>query len=64
MVLNLRVKYCFFSSAISGISDIKMEILYWKVNGKSSAGYRNPKELAVTRQRSGPQFTVLKKWNI
>lgn len=54
----------FFSSAVSGISDIKMEILYWKVNGKSSAGYRNPKELAVTRQHSGPQFTVLKKWNI
>lgn len=34
-----------FSSAIAGISDIKMEIIYWKCNGKGSAIYKNPKEL-------------------
>lgn len=33
------------SSAVSGVSDIKMEMLYWKFNGKSSAVHRNPKEL-------------------
>lgn len=53
-----------FSSAVSGISDIKMEMLYWKFNGKSSAVYRNPEELPVTRQRSGSQFTGLKKQNM
>lgn len=53
-----------FSSAVSGISDIKMEILYWKFNGKSGAVYKNPKELTVTRQHSGSQFTVLKKQNM
>lgn len=53
-----------FSSAISWISDTKMEILYWKFNGKSSAVYKNPKKLTVTRQRSGSQITVAKKQNI
>lgn len=53
-----------FSSAISGISDIKMEILYWKFNGKSSVVYKNPEEFIVTRQHSGSQFTMPKKQNI
>lgn len=62
--IKFKSKMLGFSSAISGISDIKMEILYWKFNGKSSAVYKNPKELIVTRQHSGSQFTVLKKQNI
>jgi len=41
-----------------------MEILYWKFNRKSSAVYKNPKELIVTSQGLGSQFTVLKKQNV